>query len=122
MFDMEQRSNNAVVMDAQTMLKQQECVFDMRQRRRSKNDAAVKAARTKPSREECVSGMEQSSNDAVAMDVLIDLYVAECAKGTGHIANLMITLRHLLYRASQHLMIRPQLFPINVQPQLRDSR
>ncbi len=60
--------------------------------------------------------MEHSPNDAASMDAQIMLEEEECAEGTGHIAILMMNLLHSLYHVNQHLMIRPQLFPICARP------
>jgi hypothetical protein len=71
--------SDAVVMDAQVLLKREECALNMEQR---PNDAAVKDVQIKSSKEECALDMGQRSNDAALKDVRIDPYEEEYASDT----------------------------------------
>ena len=110
MSDMEQRSNDAAAMVAQTLLSREECASDMEQR---SNDAASMDAQILSRMEECASGMEQRLNDVVSMVVRTNLSREASVEGMGHFALLKTNPLHLIYHVDQHSMKRPQLFPIS---------
>ncbi len=66
---MEQRPNNAVLKDAQTLLRREECALSMEQRKNT-NDAAVKGVHVWLKREECAlsTGQMLNTNDAAVKD------------------------------------------------------
>ena len=67
---MGQSSNDAAAMDAQIMLRKEECASSMGQ---SPKDAASKVAQIEPSKEEFALSMGQrlNTNDAAAKDVKV---------------------------------------------------
>jgi hypothetical protein len=74
------KSNHATMKDVQTMLKKEECAFNMGQR---SNNAAVRDAQISLKKEECVLDTGQRSNYVAVKDAQIMLGTEECAGGMG---------------------------------------
>ena len=75
---MGQRSNYAVLKNAQIELKMEECPLGMVQHGQ-RSDALLKDVQIKPSMEECALDMEQRSNYVESMGAQIKFREEECA-------------------------------------------